>query len=66
VHAAAERRLRLVRVDAEELTSHDELTRIAVPVIERIGNSEIRGSAIFEVRDGEIVAFEVSSERLCR
>jgi hypothetical protein len=30
------------------------------------GSSEIRGTAIFEVRDGRITAFEISPERLRR
>ncbi|MGO9489670.1 MAG: nuclear transport factor 2 family protein [Solirubrobacteraceae bacterium] len=66
VHAAEQAHLRLARLDGEEVTALEGGTLIMVPVLEVIGSSEIRGHAIFEVRDGKIAAFELSSEHLRR
>jgi hypothetical protein len=37
-----------------------------MPVLVLVGSSEIRGTAIFEVRDDKIAAFELTSELLRR
>jgi ketosteroid isomerase-like protein len=66
VRAAADARLRLVRVGVEEIRITDGLARVTVPVLELVGGAEIEGRAEFEVRDGAITAFEVSSELLRR
>jgi hypothetical protein len=66
VRAAADARLTLARRDGEEVKLSDGTLRIAVPVVELVGGAEIEGTAIFEVRDGKITAFEVTSELLRR
>jgi ketosteroid isomerase-like protein len=66
VRAAADARLRLARRDVEEITVSEAGARVAVPVIELVGGSEVEGTAVFNVRDGKITAFEVSSEPLRR
>jgi hypothetical protein len=38
--------------------------RIDTPVVELVGGSETDGTANFEVRDGELTAFAVSSKML--
>jgi ketosteroid isomerase-like protein len=64
--AAADADLRLARIDSEQVTATAEVIRLEVPVIELVRGSQIRGTALFEVRDGKIAAFEVSSELLRR
>jgi hypothetical protein len=38
--------------------------RIDMPLVELVADAEIDGMASFEVRDGELTTFEVSSEML--
>jgi ketosteroid isomerase-like protein len=66
VRAAADARLRLVRRDGEDVRVAEGALRVAVPVIELVGGSEIDGTATFELQGGKITAFEVSSELLRR
>jgi ketosteroid isomerase-like protein len=66
VRAAADARLTLARRDGEEVKRSEGVLRIAVPVVEIVGGAEVEGTAIFELRDGRITAFEVSSELLRR
>jgi ketosteroid isomerase-like protein len=66
VRAAADARLTLARRDGEEVRPADGVLRIAVPVVELVGGAEVEGTAIFEVRDGKVTAFEVTSELLRR
>lgn len=64
VRAAKAARLSLVRRDGEEVSVEDGTVRVIVPVIELVGSAEIHGTALFEVGDDRITAFEVSSELL--
>jgi ketosteroid isomerase-like protein len=66
VRAAGRAHLRLVRQGSEEIIATAGALRIAVPVLELVGSSEIRGTAIFEVTDDKIASFEVSSGLLRR
>jgi hypothetical protein len=66
VRAAADARLRLVRREGEEVRVGEGVMRVAVPVIELVGSSEIEGTAVFELRGGRITGFEVTSELLRR
>jgi hypothetical protein len=66
VRAAADANLSFVRRGDPEITVRGGTVRIEVPVVEQVGGSEIVGTAIFEVQDGSITAFQVSSELLRR
>jgi SnoaL-like domain len=66
VRAGRDAHLTLVRQGLEESVATDGPVHIAVPVLELVGSSEIRGTAIFEVSDDKITAFEVSSGLLRR
>jgi ketosteroid isomerase-like protein len=66
VRAASEARITLARRDGEEVRQADGVVTVAVPVVELVGGAEIEGTATFEVRDGQITAFEVTSELLRR
>jgi ketosteroid isomerase-like protein len=66
VRAGSEARIRLARRDGEEVRQADGVVTVAVPVVELVGGAEIEGTATFEVRDGQITAFEVTSELLRR
>jgi hypothetical protein len=66
VRAATDARLSLVRTGAEEVTRAGGVARVRVPVLELVGGAEIEGQATFEVREGRITAFEVTSELLAR
>jgi hypothetical protein len=66
VEAAGAADLVFVRRGPEEVSAQDGATRIATPVVERAGASRIHGTALFEIRDGSITAFEVNSELLRR
>jgi ketosteroid isomerase-like protein len=66
VRAATEARVALARRDGEEVRQADGVVTVAVPIVELVGAAEIEGTATFEVRDGQISAFEVASELLRR
>ncbi|HEY4427587.1 MAG TPA: nuclear transport factor 2 family protein [Solirubrobacteraceae bacterium] len=66
VRAAKEARVRLVRRDGEDVSVDDGVVRVRVPLIEMVGGSEVDATAVFDVRDERISAFEVSSELLRR
>jgi pyocin large subunit-like protein len=54
----------LFRRGTETLARANGTMRIDTPVVELVGGSETDGTANFEVRDGEVTAFAVSSEML--
>lgn len=68
VHAAGEAGVTLARRGAEQVASTDGVTRITTRVVEHTGTglSIIHGTAVFEIADRKISAFEVSSELLRR
>jgi hypothetical protein len=64
VDAASRARVWLFRRGTETFSRADGAMRIDTPVVELVAATEIEGTANFEVRDGELTAFEVSSEML--
>lgn len=64
VEAAAEARVWLFRHGEESIPYAHGVVRVSVPVVELVGGGEIEGTAVFEIRDGRIASFEVSSEAL--
>jgi ketosteroid isomerase-like protein len=59
IAAAADADLRLIREGEERV---EENGRVAVPVRVMVGRDDLGGTALFEVRDGKIAAFEVITE----
>ncbi|HEV7459323.1 MAG TPA: nuclear transport factor 2 family protein [Solirubrobacteraceae bacterium] len=59
VRAALENDLLLVRRGPERVDEESGATRVSVPVRELVRRGELQGTAVFEVRDGRISAFEV-------
>jgi hypothetical protein len=64
VEAASKARVWLFRRGTETFSRANGTLSIDTPVVELVGGSEIDGTATFEVRDGELTAFAVSSEML--
>jgi hypothetical protein len=59
VRAAVETDLLLARRGEERVDEAAGATRVSVPVRELVRKGELRGTAVFEIRDGRIAAFEV-------
>jgi hypothetical protein len=59
VRTATETDLLLVRQAAEQVDEEAGGHRVSVPVRELVRKGELQGTAVFEVRDGRIAAFEV-------
>ncbi len=64
VLATVDAGLHLVRRGPETISSEDGAIRVAVPVLELAGGTQIHGTATFDISDGKISRFEVSSELL--
>jgi hypothetical protein len=62
--AASRARMWVFRRSAETVSRADGTMRIDMPLVELVADAEIDGMASFEVRDGELTTFEVSSEML--
>jgi hypothetical protein len=63
VKAAADLDVLIVRDGPERVEDNDGVTRVSVPVRELIGRAEVQGTALFELRDGRIAAFQVAADR---
>jgi hypothetical protein len=59
VRAAVETDLLLARQGAERVDEDSGITRVSVPVREFVRKGELHGTAVYEIRDGRIAAFEV-------
>jgi ketosteroid isomerase-like protein len=66
VEAARDADVLVARVGEPEVSSADGVTRVEQWVREIAGTARFRGVAIFEVRDGQVTAFEIDSELLQR
>jgi hypothetical protein len=64
VQAAVDADVLLARAGEPEVNSENGVTHVKQAVRETVRGSEIRGTAIFEVRAGKITAFEIESELL--
>ena len=61
LQAASDTDILLAREGAERVEDDDELCHVAVPMRLLVRKSELHGTALFDVRDGRVAAFEVVS-----